>query len=211
MVQEKNFVVMMRGFTAVGKTLVAKKIFDCLRKIFEMDIHHSAVVRKELGLAPSKLNYRFDLKDPVFVRVVSPRVYGEIARRAKESLKQHRNVILDATYNFFWQRNQIYTTTESFGADVYILHCTCKDEKMIKKRLRIRSGKGSPFDEASAWETYLSTVRYSEPIKNDRLPDGRKPKIIEYDTCEETIKTFNIDKDDEIANKIIHCLKMQHT
>lgn len=209
MVQEKNFVVMMKGFTAVGKTFVAKKIFHCLRNICEIDIYHSAVVRKELGLSPSKLSYRFDLKDPIFVKMVSPRVYGEIARRAKESLKQHRNVILDATYNFFWQRSQIYTTTQSFGADVYILNCTCKDEKIIKKRLRMRSG--SPFDEASAWETYLSTVRYSEPIEKDWLPGGKKPKIIEYDTCEETIKTFNVDKDDEIASKIIRCLKVQHT
>jgi predicted kinase len=204
---EKNFVVMMRGFTAVGKTLVAKKLFHCLKNNCEIDIFHSAVVRKELGLASSKLNYRFDLRDPVFVRVVSPRVYGEIARRAKEGLKQHRNVILDATYNFFWQRNPIYTIAESFDTDFYILRCTCKDEKIIKKRLRIRGDPSSPFNEASAWETYLSTVRYSESIEKDRLPDGRKPKIIEYDTCEETIKTFNIDKNDEMANKIIDCLK----
>lgn len=157
------FIVIMRGFTAVGKTSTARKVFRCLENT---DIYHSAVVREELGLAPTKLNYRFDLEDPVFVKVISPHVYEEMTRKAKKSLEEHRNVILDAAYNFSWQRNQIYTIAKLFGADIYILWCVCTNEEEIRRRLGIRKeDQKSPFNEAPAWKTYISTVKYSEPVE----------------------------------------------
>ena len=207
--EKVNYIIIMNGFTATGKSTIAKKLLQCLENV---DVYHSAIVREELGLTPTKLGYDFNLKDPIFVKKVSPLVYGEMSRRAKESLRRGRNVILDASHSFFWQRNQVYNMAQFLGVNIYILRCVCENEDEIRRRLGIRKeNRKRPLNEAPAWKTYISTVQYFEPVEEDKLPDGSKPKIIEYDTWEETIKTFNIDKDDEIANKIIRCLKMQHT
>ena len=198
----------MNGFTATGKSTIAQKLLRCLENV---EVYHSAIVREKLDLTPTKLAYEFNLKDPIFVKKISPLVYGEMGRRAKESLRKGRNVILDASFSFFWQRSQVYIMAQFLGVDIYILRCVCENEEEVRRRLGIRKeNQKGPLNEAPAWKTYMSTVKYSQPVEQDRLPNGRKPKIIEYDTCEETIKTFNIDKDDEIANKIIRCLKMQH-
>jgi predicted kinase len=205
--REVNYIIVMNGFTATGKSTIAEKLLQYLENV---DVYHSAIVREELGLTPTKLAYEFDLRNPIFVKKVSPLVYEEMSRRAKQSLGRGRNVILDASHSFFWQRNQIYNMALFLGVYIYILRCVCEDEEEIRRRLGIRKEKKRPLNEAPAWKTYISTVQYSEPVEEDRLPDGSKPKIIEYDTCEETIKTFNIDKNDEMANKIIDCLKKQH-
>lgn len=196
---------MMRGFTASGKTTIAKKLACFLENT---DIYHSAILREELGLSPEKINFDFDLEDPVFVQVISPIVYSEMALRAIRSLDRQKNVILDATYNFPWQRNTIYVIANYFRVNVYILQCTCRNQKEVMRRLGIREeNEKNPFNEAPAWKTYLSTVKYSVTAENDTFCDGRKPKIIEYDTHTNKIRTVNVNRSDDIANKIIQFLK----
>lgn len=203
MIRKMNCVIIMTGFTATGKSTTAEKLSEYLGT----DIYHSAVVRDEMGLTPAELGYEFDLKNPIFVKKVSPLVYGEMARRAKETLRIGRNAVLDASYSFFWQRSQIYRLAQAFNAEIYILKCVCSNEGEIKKRLYIRKEDSKkPLNEAPSWKTYVSTEKYAEPIEEDVLPNGMKPKIIEYDTYKKTIKTSNIEKSDKIASEVIRCL-----
>lgn len=88
----KNFIIITNGFTFTGKSTAAKKIFKCLKNT---DIFHSAFVREELDLN-KKFKFKYDLKDPIFVKKVSKRVYSEMAKKAEKSIKKMRNVILDA-------------------------------------------------------------------------------------------------------------------
>ncbi len=205
MTKMKTFIIMTRGFTASGKTTVAKKLANLLENT---DIYHSALLREELGLSPEKLTFEFDLEDPFFVKVVSPIVYSEMARKAIKSLEMGRRVILDAAYNFPWQRSVVYAVAQHFGVPIYVLKCECTNEEEIARRLDIRQKNAeNPFNEAPAWKTYLSTVKHSVNVEDDRLVDGSKPKVVEYDTYNKRIRTLNIEQNDEIAREIIRCLE----
>ena len=200
-----GFIIMMHGLTAVSKTDTAKRLAGRLQNT---EIHHSATIRRELGLSPERLHYKFDLKDPIFVRKVSKAVYGEMLERAKRSLENGKNVILDATYNFVWQRNQLYGMAQTMKANVYIIHCACSNKEEIMRRLKRRSGhRERPFDEAVSWETYLSTLKFSESPINDRMPDGRRLQIIRYDTWTGKIVMINAEERDETYRRIWHCIE----
>lgn len=196
---------MTRGFTASGKTTAAIKLSHLLENT---DIYHSALLREELGLSPEKLNFEFDLEDPFFVKVVSPIVYSEMARKAIKSLDEGRSVILDAAYNFPWQRDVVYAVAQHFGVAIYVLKCECTNKEEIARRLGIRQKNvENPFNEAPAWKTYVSTAKHSVSVEEDRLIDGSEPKVVEYDTYNKRIRTFNIEKNDEIAREIVRCLE----
>ncbi len=174
--------IMMHGYTAVGKSSVASYLSSHLP---DTKILHTAVVRKELRLAVGQddaPSYKYELDDRVFLEV-SGKVYATILQKAKSHLDNGRNVILDGTYNFFWQREGVYELAHSGNTHVAIVNCLCANEQELKKRLDERAqDSSSPFAEANDWKTYLSTKHLSEPVDNDRLPDGKAPHILKYDT-----------------------------
>jgi len=173
---------MMNGYTAVGKSSVASYISSHLP---DVKILHTAVVRKELRLAVGQddaPSYQYKLDDKVFLEV-SGKVYATLLQKAENYLNVGKNVILDGTYNFFWQRKGVYDLACKTNTHVVIVHCSCSNEQEVRERLNKRShDSNSPLAEANDWETYISTKDLSEPIDNDRMPNGETPHILKYDS-----------------------------
>ncbi|MBW2981175.1 NTP transferase domain-containing protein [Candidatus Woesearchaeota archaeon] len=205
LVRAKPFIIIMMGYTATGKSTVVKK----LAKILNTDIFHSAITRQELGLKPAKSEAGefFDLRSKKREKV-DKRVYGQNAKRARNSIKKGKSVILDAGYFFKWQRNQVYDMVSSFGPDVFIIRILCKDENEIKRRFeeRLKRFDKSTFNEAPTWNVYVSSKKVTEMPYGDVLPNKQVLNIIEYDTWTKKIKSSRLDNTHN-AEKIITTLK----
>lgn len=204
--QPRNFLILMTGYTAVGKSALARK----LAKILNADIFHSSVVRKQLSLAPKTreeaekfFNYRNKLRENVD-RIV----YEKMADEAKSSLSKGKNVILDAGHFFRWQRKNVYKKVTPLGAEIFILRVTCSDEEEIKRRLknRLRKFGESPFSEAITWETYQSSKEVMEPPEDDILPDKETLNIIEHDTSKNKTRFVKRDKNSENTKLVMNAL-----
>lgn len=203
-ISDKKFVVLMMGYTGVGKSTIAKKI----SQIPDTDIYHSALIRKELELTPKTIeeaNKFFDYRNKLREEV-DKKVYKRLAENLEISIKNGKNVILDAGYFFKWQRQLVYEKIRGSLNEIFIINILCKDENEIKRRLKEREEnfENSPFNETPSWNTYLSTKEITEPLENDSFD---KLNIIEYDTLTKEVKTNKKNDDSENFKKIINFLK----
>jgi choline kinase/predicted kinase len=200
----KRFIVLMFGYTAVGKSTLAKKV----ARIPNTEIFHSAVIRKELNLSPKTpeeankfFNYRNNLRQEV-----DKTVYNLLAENAEKVVRKGKNVVLDAGYFFRWQRQTVYDKILKLGPEVFVLKITCDDEEEIKKRLKEREKnfKNSPLNETPSWATYLATKEVTEQIEDDET--SNISGLIEYNslTKESKINSKNIVS--ENAKKILDTL-----
>lgn len=199
--------MLMMGFTGTGKSTLAEKLSSAL----ETDIFHSAVTRKDLGIKVTKEEAADDLFDMMGNKRkdMDKKVYTENTRRAIESLKQDRNVILDAGHFFVWQRDMIYKETSTFNPEIIIIRTVC-DEEEVKKRLaqRLKEFDKSPLAETPSLKAYHSCKEATEyPDDSDLLPSGEKPAIIEYDTHTNDLKVIQGDASSPIVKQITDAIK----
>lgn len=180
-------ILMMNGYTAVGKSSLALFLSRTLSNFIVL---HTAVTRKELRLAVGQKgapDYQYKLDDEIFIGV-SSKVYKNILEKAEGYLDSGNNVILDGTYNFTWQRSEVYKLALNKSVPLVIVRCLCSNELEIRRRLNKRALESeTPLAEANEWETYLSTKQLSESINGDVMPDGQNPHIIEYDSFDRVI------------------------
>jgi len=201
--KNKNFVAIMSGYTAVGKSTSARKI----SRGMNCDLFHSAVVRKELDLSPKTLEEQDQLFDFRTKKreEMDKKVYAKLAEKARESLSSGRNVVIDAGYFFQWQRKLIYEQAKRFGAEVIIIRVLCNNENEIKKRLDGRAKKFGidPLAETPSWNAYLASKEITEVVEKDSTEIPLK--IIEYDPINKNI-TLKIGEENQNINKIIQVL-----
>lgn len=202
--KSRNFIVIMFGYTAVGKSTIAKKIAGNLPNT---EIFHSAVVRKELDLTPKNIeeadklfDYRNNLREQM-----DRKVYGELAGRAERALAGGKNVVLDAGFFFQWQRKLIYDKVRHLDPEIFIVKVICKDENEIKRRLEDRKQKfkDSPLNETPSWNTYLVTKKITESVEKEI--EENNIKVLEYDTLSKLF-TSQIKNDSLNINEIIKSL-----
>lgn len=203
-ISDKKFVVLMMGYTAVGKSTIAKK----MAQIPDTDIYHSALIRKELGLTPKTIeeaNEFFDYRNKLREEV-DKKVYKKLAENLEISIKNGKNVILDAGYFFKWQRQLVYEKIRDPLNEIFVINVLCNDENEIKRRLKERGEnfENSPFNETPSWNTYLLTKEITEPLEKD---DFDKLNIIEYDILTKEVRTIKKNDDSENFKKIINSLK----
>jgi len=186
--KRKNFVVIMNGYTATGKSTIARKI----SQIPNTRIFQSANIRKDLGLSPKTLEEADKLFDYQNKKreYMDKKVYQKISENLKNSLMVGKNVVLDAGYFFKWQRNMVYETSKEFNPEIFLVRIKCNDENEIKKRLEGRKKDFGiePTAETPSWNTYLATKKITEDIEDDEKGAGLE--IIEYDTLTNSFKTI---------------------
>ena len=191
---KKLFVVMMFGYTGVGKSTVAKKI----SKILHTKIYHSAKIRKNLGFSPKNIEEAeklFDYKNNLR-NEMDREVYSELVKLMRRSLIEGKDVILDAGFFFKWQRNLVYSGLKDLDIELIVLKVKCDNEWKIKERLskRAESFGGSVFNETPSWNTYLSTKKITEPLEDDGI---KYSSVIEYDSYNEKV---SIEKGEKVYN-----------
>jgi len=203
----RRFIILMMGYTGTGKSTLAKR----LSKELKTDIFHSAVVRKELGLSPKtkdEADKFFDYKNNLR-QDVDKKVYSKMAVEAEESLKNGKDVILDAGHFFKWQRQNIYQKVAPLNTGIFIVRVLCEDENEIKRRFaeRAKGFNSSPLNETPSWNTYLATKELTEPPEKDILPPGSMLNIMEYNSLTGEIKFIQGKEDLESSEKIMLVLK----
>ena len=196
MTAEKNFVVIMMGYTGSGKSTTAK----ILAKKTGADVFHSAIVRRELGYKVTKEEAVSDffLMTSKKREPMDKAVYSILSQKAKDSLRNKRDVILDAGHFFKWQRENLYRDLGKFAPDFFILITECSESNILQ-RLGDRKNKffDSEFNETPSVKTYYSSKIAMEIPDNDSFK-GITPTIIRYNT-----KTKMVDIGKKIKNKNI--------
>lgn len=201
---EKKFVVLMYGYTATGKSTVARKIST----IPNIDIFHSAVVRKELDLAPKTkedadklFDYRNNLREQM-----DRKVYGELARRAAVSLASEKNVVLDAFFPYHWQRKLVYDAVRQLNPEIFIVKVVCHDENEVKRRIDERGKQfgNSPLHETPSWNSYISSKGVTEPLEKD-FSEKELLHVLQYDSMTKEVKVI-VDLSSLYLNSIIQTI-----
>lgn len=157
-------IVMMHGLLATGKSVLAKRLADKLNA----DVYHTAVIRRGLGFTSG---FTFLRSDTRFTHVVSPEVYTEMMKKARSSLKKGRDVVLDGTFYFRWEREMAYSLAKETGHGIVILETTCGDLEEIKRRLKERGNKTDPLSEGKDIEIYFSMRENGDPIQAEEMRD----------------------------------------
>ncbi|MCF8079828.1 MAG: AAA family ATPase [Desulfobacterales bacterium] len=132
-------VYVVMGMIAAGKSTVARALADS----FGAELLSSDRIRKELfeKAAPGG-----DFEQGIYRREARARVYARMLLAAQERLKDHRSVILDATYSRQKQRAEAVRLAADNGAAIVFIECTCPDE-VLRSRLKERE-KGKSISDA---------------------------------------------------------------
>ncbi len=208
MAENKNFVILMMGYTAAGKSTVAKK----LAKNIDCDLYHSAIIRKELGFKFTKK----EAEDDFFLMTSKERepmdkaVYQKLAAKTKESLLNKNNVIIDASHFFKWQRKNLYKNVANLNPNIFILKIECPEEEILKRlKKRAKNFSESIFNETPSIKAYESSKIILEEPEDDTVSMNKKPIIIAYNSYNKDIKVNNRSPNNNL-NLIINTLKNEN-
>jgi predicted kinase len=140
--------VVQCGLPGVGKSTVAAAIADRLGA----ERVRSDAVRAEL----------FD--DPTYDRAEKERGYTTMLERARAALDAGTPVVLDATYERRYHRDQVATLAAAIGADLTLVRVVC-DEQDARRRIREREDDPSEAD-VSVYENARDRF---EPLDRDHV------------------------------------------
>jgi len=191
----------MNGYTSAGKTTVAKKIASFMG----IELISSWKEREKVFSRHKILPSDFYMSNPEYFRT-SETVYESMAMSAEKLLKKNKPAIIDGAFLIRKMREKIYTLAQKLNIQVYVVQCLCSNESIAKERIEQRiNDKGRPYVErARDRKVYLFSKEYSDPLDEDVLPGGNKPKIIKYDTNANNVSiNFN---GDSISQSIIKSL-----
>lgn len=184
----KPFLIITFGYTATGKSTIARKI--------SRDLNINLV--SSSGITHELIPEMTSIEDYLFGTPSNNKkneiVYGEINSRVSDLVKERKAMIVDAFFPFRKYREGIYKISD-LGYNVAVLECICNNEEIIKKRIceRVCNQELYPYtnERARNMEVYYSWIGYVEPIAGDTLPNGSPLKIIRYDTEKDRIKLIN--------------------
>lgn len=180
---EATTVVMMCGLPASGKTTTAGRLHDRLGGA----LIRSCDVYRDLGISvPDWVRRtRGFTVDVSAYDAVRDRAYVEMARRLEDALiARPAVVVVDAVHGEPAKRAAVYELCRARGATPVLLVCRCDDPAEVTRRLREREGRErEPPSEASDVSVFHDISRRWRDPAGDRLPDGRAPTVITYDTC----------------------------
>jgi predicted kinase len=173
---------MMCGLPASGKTTTAGRLHDELGGV----LIRSCDVFQALGISLPEWVRRtrgFTLDVDAYDRV-RDRAYEEMARRLDAALDGGvRLVVVDAVHGEPAKRAAVYALCLARGATPVLLHCRCDDAAEVARRFGARHGREhEPPSEASDLSVFQDIARRWTDPAGDRLPDGRAPTVIAYDT-----------------------------
>ena len=110
--------------------------------------------------------------------------YQIAAQIAEAYLKRGVSIVLDGNYSLRRWRRKIYEMAHTYGAsDVIAVTCTCSRSEVLQERFAYRQRvRGVPDATANSMDAYWGSVEEFEPIGDDRMPDGRRPSHLEFDS-----------------------------
>jgi len=171
--QEKKRAVLyvFFGMIATGKSTLAGE----WARHKELRSYNSDWVRKELaGINPSE-SRRQGLDAGIYSSEFSSKTYDTLREKAKALLQRGGSVVLDASYQYARDRQDLRALARDLNCQVCFILCQCPEE-LMKLRMEAREQDSAAVSDGR-WEIYLKQKKRFEP------PDELgAPELITIDT-----------------------------
>jgi len=145
------------GMIATGKSTIAQ----AWAEYKQLHCFNSDRVRKELaGINPT--NSRHESVDSgIYKNVFSQKTYKALLDEAEIKLKQGESIIIDASYQYAHDRQDVTELAKNLDSQVYFILCQCPEIEM-KRRMDLREKDPAAVSDGR-WEIYLKQKKRFEP------------------------------------------------
>lgn len=200
-------VVLMCGLPASGKTTTAERLHAAIGGA----LIRSCDVYQALGISLPDWVRRtrgFTMDVHLYDRV-RDEAYREMGRRLAAVLRAGASpVIVDAVHGEPEKRADMYAICQAHGAMPVLLRCRCDDPTEIARRFGARTGREhEPPNEASDLSVFRDITRRWQDPAGDRLPDGRPPALITYDTGARVLRDVRADAETADLARLVVALE----
>lgn len=127
----------------------------------QLRCYNSDWVRKELaGIIPTE-SRRETIDAGIYTKEFSQKTYKTLLDRAEARLKRGDSVIVDASYQYVHDRQDIRDLARKLNCQVYFVLCQCPETEM-KRRMDERENDPAAISDGR-WEIYLKQKKRFEP------------------------------------------------
>lgn len=145
------------GMIATGKSTLAM----AWAKQKKLAYYNSDTVRKELaGLNPTN-SQRNSIDTGIYTKDFSQKTYNTLKEKAEAILQQCESVILDASYQYARDRQDLRNLAKNLNCRVCFILCQCSVSEM-KRRMKEREQDPTAVSDGR-WEIYLKQKDRFEP------------------------------------------------
>jgi predicted kinase len=146
------------GMIATGKSTVAQA---WARHKGGLCTCNSDRIRKDLaGIKPTAAQ-REAVDAGIYAKEFSKKTYETLRQKAQACLQQGDSVILDASYQYARDRQELRDLAKSLNCRIYFILCTCSEREM-KRRMDLRAQDPASVSDGR-WEIYLKQRQRFEP------------------------------------------------
>ena len=145
------------GMIATGKSTIAQ----VWAKHKNLRCYNSDWVRKEMaGINPTESQLE-SADTGIYTKEFSQKTYDTLLERAKVRLKQGDSVIVDASYQYADDRQDVRDLARNLNCPVYFILCQCPEAEM-KRRMDLREKDPAAVSDGR-WEIYLKQKKRFDP------------------------------------------------
>lgn len=180
------FVLMPCGYPVSGESYVSNKISSYL----DIPLISTYDIRRDPELSDTMSNS------------VRDRVYEELQKRVSSELLSGNSLVIDAGFASRRHRHSAYRTILNNGAEPYVILCICDDLEIIGRSI------GAKRDFPLTWDRFFHIIENEyDPVSDDVLPGGEKPKTIKLIRDSEwKTTTVGITEEDPVIPEILDAI-----
>jgi len=202
---KKLVVIIMYGCPATGKTFIAKKLTNSLKRRYKIINIATLDFRKKFNLFNLESNEQRN------------KVYDLLTEYVLETVnnKNHDIIIIDGNFNKRYRREKIYSILREVRAIIYVIKCVVSNEDTIQKRIEERQRNSHILEnKAAKMELYHMIKDSTDNIEEDELVKKNLINLLQFNSEENTIerqKLGKINDSGKISDAILSVLTHLHT
>ena len=145
------------GMIATGKSTLAQ----AWARHKQLRSYNSDLVRKEMaGINPAESRHQ-TIDTGIYSRKFSQKTYNALLEKAETHLQRGESIILDASYQYARDRQELRGLAKNLNCPVYFILCQCSEIEM-KRRMEKRAQDPAAISDGR-WEIYLKQKKRFEP------------------------------------------------
>ncbi|MFH2012620.1 MAG: AAA family ATPase [Pseudomonadota bacterium] len=177
-------VLVVMGHIGSGKSTLAKRLAQELG----LEVFSSDRVRKELAGIPLYERGKESTRYQLYSKAMKEKTYEMLFDKAEKVVKGGGSLILDATFNSYYYRNQLRKRLDRLGVSYCFIE-TKASNVIIKKRLLKREEKAYEVSDARFEDFETLKQSYEPPLEIDSLKYFAVDTEKEFDeTLTDTLK-----------------------
>ena len=135
----------------------------------QLRCYNSDWVRKELaGIRPTASQHA-TIDTGIYTKEFSQKTYRTLLERAEARLRQGDSVILDASYQYEQDRQDLRALAKNLNCQVYFILCQCPEREMKRRMAEREQDPASVSD--GRWEIYLKQKKRFQPPAELAAPE----------------------------------------